>query len=183
MKALLYDILASLESWGFTEIFNINWHNDGSHRVALMQAMIEARSKLGINAYCVLSEDDIARFQLTGNEEFLIVHKSPPVDVSPGEYLDIHAGSDETGLMAAYFPDQVDTILARTLEPTNLTDRDVAEWLNDARRVTPLGYFGDPASYNIAEATEFYEAWCKMITDSIQHKVKGGTAVGEFTKH
>ena len=88
------------------------------------------------------------------------------------EYLDLHAGGGETGIMAAHFPDQVDMELTQTLEPTKLTYRDIGEWVTNAKKVTPLGYFGDPASSNIEESKEYHEAFCKMIADAIAKELK-----------
>lgn len=171
MKALLHDILSSLKSWGFTDIFNMNFHGDGQHCVTIFESIIDARNTLGINAYCVLSEEEIIRYGLAGNEPFIVTHKSPPSDEAPQEYLDIHAGAGETGIVAAFFPDQVDTDLAKTLEPTRLTYSDVVNWLTDARRVTPLGYLGDPAGFDAEAAKEYFLADCKMIVDSIEDRL------------
>jgi creatinine amidohydrolase len=172
MKALLHDILNSLKSWGFTDIFNINGHGDGQHCVTIFESIIDARSTLGINTYCVLSEEEVVRYGLAGNEPFIVTHKSPPSDEAPQEYLDIHAGAGETGIVAAFFPDQVDTELAKTLEPTRLTYSDVVNWLTDARRVTPLGYLGDPAAFDAEAAKEYFQANCKLIADSIESRLK-----------
>jgi creatinine amidohydrolase len=172
MKAVLHDILDSLKSMGFTNIFNINMHGDGLHCVTILQSIIEARKSLGINAYSVLSEEEVARYRLKGNEPFLVVHKSPPSDEASQQFLDIHAGAGETGIIAAFFPDQVDTALAKTLKPTKVTGDKVVEWLKDARRVTPLGYLGDPAGFNAAEGKKSFEDTCKMIADSIERSLK-----------
>jgi creatinine amidohydrolase len=171
MKALLHDILNSLKSWGFTDIFNMNFHGDGQHCVTIFESIIDARNTLGINAYCVLSEEEVMRYGLAGNEPFIVTHKSPPSDAAPQEYLDIHAGAGETGIVAAFFPDQVDTELAKTLEPTRLTYSDVVNWLTDARRVTPLGYLGDPAGFDAEAAKEYFQADCKLIADSIETRL------------
>ena len=171
MKALLHDILDSLKSWGFTDIFNMNFHGDGQHCVTIFESIIDARNTLGINAYCVLSEEEVMRYGLAGNEPFIVTHKSPTSDTAPQEYLDIHAGAGETGIVAAFFPDQVDTELAKTLEPTRLTYSDVINWLTDARRVTPLGYLGDPAGFDAEAAKEYFQADCKMIADSIETRL------------
>lgn len=172
MKAVLHDILDSLKNMGFNSIFNINMHGDGLHCVTILQSIIEARKSFGINAYSVLSEEEVARYRLKGDEPFLVVYKSPPSDEASQQYLDIHAGAGETGIIAAFFPDQVDTALAKTLKPTKLTGDKVVEWLKDARRVTPLGYLGDPASFNAAEGKKYLEDTCKMIADSIERSLK-----------
>ena len=171
MKALLHDILSSLKSWGFNDIFNLNFHGDGQHGVTILESIVDARETLGLNAYCVLSEMEVTRFGLSGNEPFVVTHMSPPFDEQPQEFLDIHAGADETGIIAAFFPDQVDTNLALTLEPTRITYDEVARWLIDARRVTPLGYLGDPASFDVDAAREYINADCILIADSIEQQL------------
>ncbi len=103
MKALIYDTINSLKSWGFTEIYNINWHNDGTHRITILQAIVDACRRQNVNAYCLLPEYDLGRFQLTGEEDFIVAHKEPPSDDSPSEYLSLHAEEFETGAMAAFF--------------------------------------------------------------------------------
>ena len=171
MKALLHDILSSLKSWGFNDVFNLNFHGDGQHCITILESMIDARETLGLNAYCVLSEMEIMRYGLSGNEPFVVSRKSSPSNEQPQEFLDIHAGADETGIVAAFFPDQVDTDLALILEPTQITYHEIAQWLTDARRVTPLGYLGDPAGFDAEEAREYIEADCKLIADSIEKQI------------
>jgi creatinine amidohydrolase len=172
MKALLHDILSSLKSWGFTDIFNLNFHGDGQHCLTIIESIIDARETLGLNTYCVLSEEEVVRYGLTGNEPFIVTHKSPPSDEAPQEYLDIHAGAGETGIVAAFFPGQVDTELVITLEPTRVTYREITQWLTDARRVTPLGYVGDPAAFDAEAAEEYFLENCKMIAYSIEQQLK-----------
>jgi creatinine amidohydrolase len=171
MKALLHDILSSLKSWGFNDIFNLNFHGDGQHCMTVLESIIDARETLGLNTYCVLSEIEVMRYGLSGDEPFIVTHMSPPSDEQPQEFLDIHAGADETGIVAAFFPGQVDTDLALILEPTRITYDEVARWLIDARRVTPLGYLGDPAGFDADAAREYLEADCILIADSIEQQI------------
>jgi creatinine amidohydrolase len=173
MKALLHDILSSLKSWGFNDIFNLNFHGDGQHCITILESIVDARETLGLNAYCVLSEGEIFRYGLSGSEPFVVTRKSPPSDEQPQEFLDIHAGAGETGIVAAFFPDQVDMDLALSLEPTRITYSEVAQWLTDARRVTPLGYLGDPAGFDAEAAREYLEADCILIADSIEKQITG----------
>jgi len=181
MKAMLEDILSSLKSWGFEHVFNINWHYDGTHLTTLLRTVISARQSLGINVRFVMPDFDVARFGLKGDEPFLVVHKTPPEEEEARKYLDLHAGAAETGIMAAHFPDQVDMELTRTLEPTRLTIGDVREWVTDARKVTPLGYFGDPAGSRIEEGSKYHRAYCANIAESIADflKEKGHKTSGD----
>jgi len=173
MKALLHDIMSSLKSWGFNDIFNLNFHGDGQHCLTVLESIVDARETLGLNAYCVLSEMEIMRYGLSGNEPFVVTYMSPPSDEQPQEFLDIHAGADETGIIAAFFPDQVDTDLALILEPTQITYDEVARWVTNARRVTPQGYLGDPAGFDPEAAREYLQADCILIADCIEEQIIG----------
>jgi creatinine amidohydrolase len=172
LKALISDIVQSLKSWGFTEVFNINWHYDGAHLAALFKSIVHVRESLDVNAYFVMADYDVKRFRFKGDEPFLLVHKTPLMEEEPQDYIDLHAGSDETGLMAAYFPDQIDLELTRKLEPTKVTMREIGKWVTDTKTVTPLGYLGDPASFDSEKSKKFHEAYCGMIADAIEAHLK-----------
>jgi creatinine amidohydrolase len=170
MKALLYDILASLKRWGLTHVFVNNWHGDHDHNIAILEAVKEARDDTGIRAYSVLREFDAKRFGLSGQESHVIILKDPEPKGPPPKYLEIHAESLETGVMAKYFPDQVDVEMAKTLKSTDLTFEDLMVWRqgwSDARQVTPLGYFGDPASFNQEAAKSTIEGHAKGLAELI----------------
>ena len=155
MKAVLYDIHASLEKWGFTQVVSLNLHGDQDHGVAILEAIREIRKGLGMEASGVCSESALGRFGLTGQEPYVIVHKEP---ASAG-YRDVHAGAAETGAMMAHFPDQVNLELARTLQPQ--------------QDFSPLGYWGAPAKFAIEAARQYDEARYRMVADAIEgHIVK-----------
>jgi len=178
MKAMLQDMLASLKSMGFRHVFNINAHGDGLHIRTVIEAIIEAQKSLGLDVRYLMAEGDAKRSGLTGSEPFLLLHKSPPTDVQPREYLDLHAGAGETGFMAAFFPEQVNAGLARTLQPTKVTVKEVGEWAKNMKKVTPQGYLGDPAKFDAAKARKETEESCRMMAEaiaSILDKVNGGT--------
>lgn len=149
MVNLLYDIFASLKHWGITRVFNINHHGDPEHNSAIFEAIQRSRKEIGIDVYSILSDFDTKRFGFTGKEDFIIVTEDP-YDAGESDYIDIHAGAGETSMMVKYFPDSVDIELAKTLKPTNLTGDDLKEWRRGwdiSRKVTPLGYVGNPAGY------------------------------------
>ncbi len=124
MKAVLYDIHASLRGWGFKYVFSLNLHGDPTHKSVLADGIQKARDGLGIGAY-------------------MADGGAPPF---PGSTLldptitDIHAGAYETGQMAAEFPMEVNTELAKTLEASS--------------GFQPWGYYGDPAKYAVFNAEE-----------------------------
>jgi len=159
MKALIYDILASLNRWGVKYVFNINHHGDSEHCNTLFEAIKEARIDIGIRAFSIISEFEAKRFAFTGQEHHVLVYKETIDNTSnllQSDYIDIHAGEGETSMMIKYFPNQVNVDKAKTLKPTNLKFSDLLEWRkgwSDAKKLTPLCYFGDPASYEKANGS------------------------------
>ncbi len=175
MKAVLYDTMASFKRWGFQYLFVINHHGDTEHNLTILDAVKEARIETGINAYYVLSEFDAkVRYRLTGRESHVLLIPTPATPDRP-QYLDIHAGTGETGIMVYYFPEQVDVELAKTLKSTDLTTEDLMEWdqsWTDAKRMTPLGYFGDPASFNPEIGRQKMEDTVKSLANLIESFMK-----------
>lgn len=175
LKALIYDILASIRRWGVTYVFNINWHGDGGHNGVILDAVQEARGDTGIRAYCVLREFDLKRFGLSGREGHVIVKREPDPGPPPA-YMEIHAEAGETAIMQEYFPSQVDAEMAKGLKPTNLTLKDLFVWRegwSDARNMTPQGYFGSPAEADSVDATKLMETDARMTADLIASFLKG----------
>jgi creatinine amidohydrolase len=181
MKAVLHDMLDSLKSMGFQNIYSINAHGDGLHIRTAIEAVVEAQKSLGLNVHYLMSEEDAKRAGLTGNEPFFLVHKSPPAEAEPTEYLDLHAGAWETGAVAAFFPEEVNMKAARALQPTKVTMNEIGEWVKDMKKVTPLGYLGDPAKFDAPEAKKNVEDSCRMIADAIAG-VLGKESKGDLNK-
>ncbi|MGD0779228.1 MAG: creatininase family protein [Dehalococcoidales bacterium] len=176
MKAIIYDILASLHSWGFRRVFVINWHGDIGHCLAILEALKDARRDMSIDAVCLLGDSDINRLHLTGAEEYILIHKAPPLQEKTGKYIDIHAGSLETGVMLKYFPEHVRTALAKKLPPTKLTFDDLAKGLGKShaatRKLIPDGYFGNPAGYDIDVAEKYIKTYTKVVANCIEGYLK-----------
>ena len=80
MKAIVYDILASLHGWGFKRTFAVNWHADFQHCRVLLETFAEARRGMGMDALCLLSEADIRRLRLTGEEDYVLRYNPPPMN-------------------------------------------------------------------------------------------------------
>lgn len=176
MKAVIGDILTSLHGWGLRQVFAINWHADRDHIAALLEAVKEAR-RSGLGAYCLLHDYDVRRCRLTGGEDYIIVRQTPPPQGPPPPYVDLHAGSLETGIMMRYFPEQVDGEMARTLKRTELTYQDLRVLgggdSGAIRRLIPGGYFGDPAGYDVAAAEKFIESYAQDTANLIESFLKG----------
>ena len=79
-------------------------------------------------------------------------------------------------MMLNYFPDQVDAELAKRLKATELTSDDLrvlGRGDNEVREVIPLGYFGDPASFDLETARQFIEGNARDLANLIEKFIKG----------
>ena len=178
MKALINDIFASLKSWGVEHVFNINWHDDFEHCSTLLDAIKEARVETGIRAYSGISDMLAKRLPLSGKESHVLIYKTPIGEGAPPKYLDIHAGAGETGVMLQYFPGHVDKQLASKLKATALSMEEFALWRQgwgDAKRLTPLGYLGNPSCYNIEEGRLYMEGLAKAAAEQIEACLRPGS--------
>ncbi|MFC2156998.1 creatininase family protein [Acidobacteriota bacterium] len=173
MKAVLFDMFSSLKNMGFTNIYNINSHGDGLHQRTAVQAVVKARQDLGINIQYLLSEPDAQRSGIKGEAPpFLLIFKSEPMDLESMEYIDLHAGAWETGAVAAFFPEMVNDKVARKLEPTKVKMAQIGEWVTDTKKVTPLGYLGDPAKYDAKAGKKDIEDTCRNMAEAIAGSLK-----------
>lgn len=176
MKAVLYDILASLKRWELTYVFNINWHGDEDHNLVILEAIKEARIGTGIRAYCVLDDFLARRLRLTGKEAHVIIGRSGSLSEAMPKYPEIHADAGETGMMVSYFPDQVNVEVAKTLKPTDLPFKELLVWIqgwSDAEKLTPSGYFGNPAGFNPEAGKMIIEGHAKSVANLIEAFIKG----------
>lgn len=175
LKAILYDILASFKRWGVNHVFTINWHDDHRHCSTLLKAIDEARVGTGIRAYSILSDMLAKHLGLSGKEEHVLVYQLPP-EKGTAPIFDIHAGASETAIMVKYFPEEVDISTARKLKATNLTTEEFALWRqgwSDTRKVTPLGYLGNPAYFHLDDGKQFVEALSQSAASLIEATLNG----------
>jgi creatinine amidohydrolase len=175
MKALLRDILANLKHWGFSEVYYVNSHGEAGHNLVLLESAQESRQNPGIRARLAMSDKMSRRFGLNGDEDhILLVDFDPPPGWPDVTVPDFHAGAEETGDMVAFFPDVVDSGLARTLKAPVVQEGGYGDWGQDARKVTPLGYGGDPAAYDANWSKGAILAYCHAIALAIEEHHKTG---------
>jgi creatinine amidohydrolase len=166
MSALLLDIMRSLFGWGFGRVFLMDFHGDDVHKLAILRATREARDWLGLQARFILSGGEVDALELDDGDPAILVFAPLSAEQKeaipdPGEIVDRHAGARETGFMAHHFPDLVNLELAEQLVPTKTTREEVRTWQRggaDARRLSPLGYIGNPAAYDV-ERVQRLERW------------------------
>ena len=174
-RNLLSDIFVSLDKWGVKNVIIFNGHGEPKHLDILHQSMVESHKALGINIYLPIDKININKYQNSDLKDCII-----PVDYKPQISIDCrfdncHADCIETGTMAGFFPSLVDTTMARKLEPTDFrgspefkSPGDVGQaWAKDARSVTPLGYFGNPASFDYEKSLINYMNDSKSEAEAI----------------
>jgi len=174
--SVLFDAMASLKRWGFQRVFFVNHHVDSGHVQALDKAARKGRDETGIEVFLLMDSLIAKRLRFKGDEEHILVHKSLILPGPPPAYLNIHAEAYETSFMWHYVPDLVNFEVWKTLKPTNLTLKDLEAWSkggNEARRVTPQGYFGDPSSANPETGRREMEAYGKVAAGVIEDLVRG----------
>jgi creatinine amidohydrolase len=174
--SVLQDVMASLKSWGFDQVFFINHHLDGGHTKALDKAIKKARMEIGIGAYWIMDQFFAKRLGLKEDETHLLIHKSLMPSGPPPLFLDIHAEGYETSFMWHYLPELVNLEVLRGLKPTKLTIKDLLIWRKggmEARKITPQGYFGDPTTANPNMGKEEIETYGRIVAEVIEAFLQG----------
>jgi creatinine amidohydrolase len=151
-KAILYDIIENLNSWGFKKIFCISIHGDPSHNNIIDSSIKEIKEKLSLDVYSInvyTLSDELSLFTLLSR---------------PGKFTpDYHAGSDETAWIWEFYPNKVNVKTVEKLKPQ-------ADF-------EPLGYFGDPASFKLEKkAKEAFltiaKRWSLLIESHLKNDKK-----------
>ena len=174
--SVLIDAMASLKRWGFQRVFFVNHHLDSGHVQALDKAVRKGRDETGIEAFLLMDSLIAKRLRFKGDEEHILVHKSLLLPGPRPAYLNIHAEAYETSFMWHYVPDLVNFEVWKTLKPTNLTLKDLEVWSkggNEARKVTPQGYFGDPAAADSEKGKAEIETFGKVAAEAIETFLQG----------
>jgi len=172
MKALLTDILANLKQWGFTKIYYVNSHGEAGHNLVLLESAKESLQNLKIDSRVIMSDKMCRRFGLKGDEDYILsVDFNPPPGWPDVQVPDFHAGAEETGDMVAFYPNLVQSELARTLKAPVVKEGDYRFWGQDARKITPLGYGGDPAAFNAEWSRKAVIAYCQAVARAIERKI------------
>lgn len=174
--SLLCDVMTNLKQWGFDQVFLINHHWDGSHMQAVDRAIRKARAEIGIDAYWIMDQYLVRPLGFKGDEPHLLIHKSLMGLGVPSPYLNIHAEVNETSMMWYYLPEVVRLDGLKELRPTNLLMKDLMTWRKggqEARKLTPKGYFGDPGAANPEKGKELIETYGKIVGELIENFLRG----------
>jgi creatinine amidohydrolase len=173
VKAVLFDILASLAEFGFKNIYGINAHGDIEHSIALIETFKEASEKLMIKACYPFSQNIMHHYGLTGNEAYICPVKPQTIRVSTSKYPDVHAGDIETATMHKFYPHLTDNQRAKTLPPVELGDDKIMTWLwgGHTQELSPEGYLGAPADFETVDVLKHINDLAERVSEAILERI------------
>jgi len=169
VKAVLFDLAASLSEFGFKNVYGINAHGDIDHSVALNEAFKEITEKLEINARYTFSEGIMHHYGLDGNEPYICPIKPQTIRVSSSEFPDVHAGDIETAAMNKFYPHLTDAEIAKSLPPVALGDDKIWTWLlgGHTKELSSGGYLGAPADFETVEVLNNLQDIAYRVSEAI----------------
>ncbi|HWK67280.1 MAG TPA: creatininase family protein [Rhizobiaceae bacterium] len=175
MVEVMVDVIESLERDGVRHIFCASGHGDALHNKAIFDGVCKASREGGIQAAFVAAKGMFDRLKISLEHPNALATMADFPSKEEG-IIDLHAGDWETSLMLALNPEVVRAEKIDGLVPTKLGPADLTEWRkghDDARRVTPLGYFGDPASATEARGVSDIVREAGLIADVIELRLAG----------
>jgi creatinine amidohydrolase len=167
MIELMVDVFESLAGDGFGHVFCVTGHGDALHNQAICDAIKRARAETGSDIAFAADAGLISRLRVD-DERGVIRLQGDRGDPLP--FPDIHAGRGETSAMLALCPDLVRRDALPFLSAVAFTPDDLAEWRrggDHAKRKTPQGYVGDPASAEAVRGTREMEAGARLLAEAI----------------
>ena len=176
MIEVLKDAFQSFAKDGFKQVFCLSGHGDALHNRTIFTAVREGGAAAKIDVRMIASAALAGRLGIDLADPNLAL--SPSTSSGPAPvHLDVHAGDWETSLLLSICPDTVRSELLPRLEPTKLGAAELAEWrkgLDVAKRVTPLGYFGDPASAQATRGAELLQREADAVAAAVANSIAGG---------
>jgi len=175
MKLILTEIFQNLSMWGLRKIYCINFHGDPFHIQTILESARTANSEYGMEVSLLLEPYELEEHGLSGKENYCIVDGAeypPEVFEDGGTGLDIHAGAFESASMKYFYSDILNEELAKKLPDCSLNDSTIQNWFaggEEARKVVPLGYAGNPADYEkqLKNVGRIYEILCEHIAERL----------------
>ena len=172
-EALLFDILSSLNDFGFKRVFGVNAHGDVEHKIAAVRAFKNACGQLGIAASFPYDEFMTEFYGFKRDQPYFYEVKPSDINASAAAVPDIHAGDIETAVINEYYPCLVDTGKAKSLLDMALGDN-FGAWMfgGQLKQLSPEGYLGSPSNYEAVDVIKNIEDWANRITQAIMVKTE-----------
>jgi creatinine amidohydrolase len=192
IKELMADVFASLEGDGFKRVFCFSGHGDALHNRTIHEGIQLGASRTKLDISFVIDTALAVRLGIATDDPHLTLPlgekadglkffqvnssspSSPATDDAAPRYIDVHAGRWESSMMLASCRQLVRDDMRRTLKSTDLGPDDLAVWrkgFQDARRTTPLGYFGDPAAASADEGERSLDTAAQIAADAIVARI------------
>jgi len=191
MRDIMVELLMGVMRDGFRHVFCFSGHGDALHNKTIYDGVAASHERTGIDVSFVTDATLAMRIGLDVSDPLLTVHDPSPqmpigaqVRLSPPNtpetadaslYVDVHAGREETSLMMSVCPELVREEARAALRCTEYGLEDLAVWrrgYDDARRKTPQGYFGDPASATVDEGDRALAASAQAAADAIASRLQ-----------
>jgi creatinine amidohydrolase len=149
-KALVVDIIHSLSEFGFTEVFGVNAHGDIEQHILCMESFKEAYEKTGIQSVYCFPKDRMHFYGLRGDEKYICPVEPQMITISSSDEPDIHGGDIETAVIQSFYPQSVNTSLAKKLPPVRIDPEKEMEWMfgGKTHEMSPNGYVGNPSKFD-----------------------------------
>jgi creatinine amidohydrolase len=171
MISLLVDLVSCLYDWGFKKIFILNVHGDPLHIRTIIKAIETIRSKITIDLYYLLEKrvvDSLDISDKTRSSIIIFKNEIDGLEFRWSDFAEIHAGGEETSSMLNDFPNSVFIPKLTNLNDSRISYDQLANWkFDNARKLTPLGYMGNPSNINLEVAKKIDN----FITRSIATKI------------
>jgi creatinine amidohydrolase len=175
MIELMVDVFQSARKDGFDHVFCISGQGDALHNRTMADGIRKGRAQTGVRAYFVVSSAWFERLGFAASDPEFLTY---PLDPPRGTFMDVHAGNGETSMIWGFYPDLVRPETIKALRSTDLGVDDLTEWRKgwaNAKRKTPLGYLGDPASADPARGRLMVDGQASLIADVIVKKLESGS--------
>ncbi|MBP0491496.1 creatininase family protein [Pararoseomonas indoligenes] len=173
MIELIKDVFASLGGDGFRRIFCLSGHGDAQHNRTIYDGIVAGCGPETIEGHFVLAPVMRDRLELDPADPRLVTYGKASSG-TPGN-LDIHAGESETSVLLHECMEACRCELIPGLRPTNLGMEDLKVWRQggkQALKVTPMGYFGDPAAATAEKGREFLRQNAASVADAIERTLR-----------
>lgn len=194
IRELMADVFQSVEADGFRHVFCFSGHGDALHNRTIHEGIRLGAECTSLDISFVVDQGlatrlgiDLADPHLTlpapatagGFKFFQVTSSSPSAPVldegAPLRFVDVHAGRWETSMMLTSCAGLVRDDVRKSLKSTDYGPDDLAVWrkgFEHARRKTPLGYFGDPASASADEGRRSLTSAAEIAADAIQRRLQ-----------
>lgn len=176
MIELMTDVFRSMAKDGFGRVFCLSGHGDALHNRTILAGVRQGSAAAGIDGRVLASAALAQRLGIDRADPNLALIPAPPASGPAPVHLDIHAGDYETSMVLDICPGTVRSEIARALPATRLGMSDLAEWRKGedaARRVTPEGYFGDPAKADPGRGAILLRQEAAAVAEAVAAALRG----------